>query len=117
MPACLLRYSGWYCRGMISATAYTLVGVVNKFVTILLNIFIWEKHSTALGLLAVCCCLISGVFYEQAPRLDEAHKRESSLSSSSLSKRPADGVVDVDDDEVQAALLADVKEDINEIKV
>ncbi len=68
------RYTGWLCRGMVSATTFTLVGVVNKFLTVLLNVFIWDKHSTPLGLFAVCMCLLSGTFYQQSPRRNDAHK-------------------------------------------
>lgn len=60
-------YTGWLCRGMVSATTYTLVGVVNKFLTVLLNVMIWDKHSTPLGIVAVCICLSAGMFYQQAP--------------------------------------------------
>ena len=59
---------------MVSATTYTLVGVVNKFLTVLLNVAVWDKHSSPFGLTAVCFCLVSGVFYQQAPRRDEARK-------------------------------------------
>lgn len=59
---------------MVSATTFTLVGVVNKFITVLLNVAIWDKHSTPLGLLAVCLCLGSGSLYQQAPRRAAAHK-------------------------------------------
>ena len=52
---------------MVSATTYTLVGVVNKFLTVLLNVIIWDKHSTPLGIVAVCICLAAGLFYQQAP--------------------------------------------------
>ena len=62
-----IGYCGWLCRGMVSATSYTVVGVVNKFLTILLNVLLWEKHSSALGLLAVCGCLAASSMYEQAP--------------------------------------------------
>jgi GDP-mannose transporter len=68
----LIGYTGWLCRGMVSATTYTLVGVVNKFLTVLLNVFIWDKHSSPTGLFAVCLCLLAGTFYQQAPRRDEA---------------------------------------------
>jgi hypothetical protein len=61
------RYTGWLCRGMVSATTYTLVGVVNKFLTVLLNVVIWDKHSSPLGIVAVCICLTAGMFYQQAP--------------------------------------------------
>ena len=37
------RYTGWMCRDLISATSYTLVGVVNKFITILLNVLVWGE--------------------------------------------------------------------------
>ena len=61
----LLRYTGWLCRGMVSATTYTLVGVVNKFFTVLLNVAVWDKHSSPWGLAAVCFCLLAGTFYQQ----------------------------------------------------
>jgi drug/metabolite transporter (DMT)-like permease len=61
------RYTSWSCIELVSATSYTLVGVVNKFLTVLLNVLIWDKHSSPFGLLAVCLCLGGGVFYEQAP--------------------------------------------------
>ncbi len=60
---------------MVSATTYTLVGVVNKFLTVLLNVIVWDKHSSPVGLTAVCVCLLCGSFYQQAPRRDEARKQ------------------------------------------
>jgi GDP-mannose transporter len=72
----MIGYTGWLCRGMVSATTYTLVGVVNKFLTVLLNVFLWDKHSSPTGLCAVCLCLLAGTFYQQAPRRDEARKQQ-----------------------------------------
>jgi hypothetical protein len=68
------RYTGWLCRGMVSATTYTLVGVVNKFLTVLLNVMVWDKHSTPFGILSVCMCLGAGSFYQQAPKREEKPK-------------------------------------------
>lgn len=65
------RYTGWLCRGMVSATTYTLVGVVNKFLTVLLNVLVWDKHSTGPGLFAVCLCLAAGSLYQQAPKKED----------------------------------------------
>jgi GDP-mannose transporter len=71
----MIGFMGWQCRGMVSATTYTLVGVVNKFLTLLLNVLVWEKHSSPFGLCAVCLCLLAGAFYEQAPmRIDHDSK-------------------------------------------
>lgn len=78
----LIGYTGWLCRGMVSATTYTLVGVVNKFLTVLLNVMLWDKHSSPLGLFAVCMCLLSGTFYEQAPRRDDIKHQEPVIAMS-----------------------------------
>lgn len=67
---CCIGYCGWACRALISATSYTLVGVVNKFFTIFLNVLIWSKHSTPAGLASVCVCLAAGFFYKQPPLCD-----------------------------------------------
>lgn len=74
----LIGYTGWLCRGMVSATTYTLVGVVNKFLTVLLNVVIWDKHSSPLGILAVCLCLLAGAFYQQAPKREVISKDKDS---------------------------------------
>ena len=66
-----IGYAGWYCRGLVSATTYTVVGVVNKFATIVLNVLIWDKHASANGLAALLVCLLAGTFYKQAPRRGE----------------------------------------------
>ena len=78
----LIGYTGWLCRGMVSATSYTLVGVVNKFLTVLLNVMVWDKHSSPTGIFAVCVCLGAGVFYQQAPRRDELKQVADSTVSS-----------------------------------
>jgi GDP-mannose transporter len=71
---------------MLSATSFTLVGVVNKFITILLNVMVWDKHSTGWGLVAVTICLISGVFYEQPPKKSHDIKHSTDESDRLLNK-------------------------------
>lgn len=68
----LIGYSGWNCRALVSGTSYALVGVVNKFFTVFLNVILWDKHSSNLGLCAVCVCLCAGFFYQQAPMREES---------------------------------------------
>mmetsp|Transcript_33694 Transcript_33694/g.34321 ORF Transcript_33694/g.34321 Transcript_33694/m.34321 type:complete len:331 (+) Transcript_33694:103-1095(+) len=84
----LIGYTGWLCRGMVSATTYTLVGVLNKFLTVLLNVILWDKHSSSTGLVAVCLCLTAGVFYQQAPMRDDIRKDESPSSRDNESLSP-----------------------------
>lgn len=71
-----IGYTSWLCRGMVSATTFSLVGVINKFITVLLNVFIWDKHSSPTGLLAVCICLLAGSFYQQSPKRSDLRKLE-----------------------------------------
>jgi len=70
--ATLIGYTGWYCRGLVSAATYTLVGVVKKFITLLLNVMVWDKHASSVGLSAVCLCLLAGTFYQEAPLIADA---------------------------------------------
>lgn len=72
----LIGYTGWLCRSMVSATTYTLVGVVNKFLTVLLNTLVWDKHSSTFGIFSVCVCLLAGTLYQQAPKRDEVRKAQ-----------------------------------------
>jgi GDP-mannose transporter len=64
---CGISYAGWNCRNLVSAATYTLVGVMNKFVTIMLNVLVWDKHASVAGLLSLVLCLGGGFFYQQAP--------------------------------------------------
>jgi len=54
-----IGYSAWWCRGKVSATTFTLVGVINKCLTILLNFVIWDQHATPKGIAWVSCGLLS----------------------------------------------------------
>mmetsp|Transcript_108524 Transcript_108524/g.315625 ORF Transcript_108524/g.315625 Transcript_108524/m.315625 type:complete len:85 (-) Transcript_108524:496-750(-) len=63
--------SGWYCRSLVSATTYTLVGVMNKFITIVGNVLIWDQHATPTGLSFLFLCILGGAMYRQAPMRDQ----------------------------------------------
>lgn len=62
-----IGYSGWWCRGKISATSFTLVGVLNKCITVLVNMMIWDQHASPTGITFLFLCLVGGAFYKQAP--------------------------------------------------
>jgi len=69
-----IGYSGWWCRSVVSATSFTLIGVMNKFLTILLNLVMWDQHATNGGILALLVCIAGGSIYEQAPMRNDAKK-------------------------------------------
>merc|ERR1712019_41483 len=62
-----ISWSGWNCRAKVSATRYTLLGVVCKFISVLINVLLWDKHATPQGMLMLCVCLVSSAAYKQAP--------------------------------------------------
>jgi drug/metabolite transporter (DMT)-like permease len=66
-----IGYSSWWCRGLVSATSFTLIGVVNKCLTILLNVLIWDQHATPGGIFALAVCISGGMIYQQAPMRGE----------------------------------------------
>ena len=63
-----LSYLGWKMRVMMSAASFTVVGVLNKVLTVLVNTQMWDDHamwSSNIGLLA---SLVGGSFYQEARR-------------------------------------------------
>ncbi|KAL6572374.1 hypothetical protein OROMI_013332 [Orobanche minor] len=57
----LLRFAA---SKAISATAFTVTGVVNKFLAVAINVLIWDKHSTPFGLVCLLLTVVGGVLYE-----------------------------------------------------
>lgn len=69
-----IGFSGWWCRSVTSATTFTVVGTVNKFLTVLINILIWSKHASFLGTCFLIICLSGGALYQQSPLRNEIIK-------------------------------------------
>ena len=44
---------------------------MNKCLTILLNVAIWDQHATPGGILSLCVCLAGGIIYQQSPMRGE----------------------------------------------
>ena len=42
----LIGWAGWQCRSLVSATSYTLIGVVNKLLTVVLSVWFLDKHAS-----------------------------------------------------------------------
>jgi hypothetical protein len=67
-----IGYSGWWCRGKVSATSFTLIGVINKCLTILVNFTMWDQHAPPGGIACLSLCLVGGALYRQAPMREVA---------------------------------------------
>ena len=60
-----ISFFGFACRKAISATAFTVVGVTNKLLTVIINLVIWDKHASGTGILCLLVTIFGGVLYQQ----------------------------------------------------
>merc|ERR1719499_2508489 len=68
-----IAYAGWKCRSLISPASYTLVGVVNKMLTIVLSMIITGDGATMKGLACLIFAISGSAFYQQAPMRAAKH--------------------------------------------
>ncbi|KAF2286518.1 hypothetical protein GH714_017492 [Hevea brasiliensis] len=61
-----ISFFGFSCRKAISATGYTVLGVVNKLLTVVINLVIWDKHSSFIGTIGLLICMLGGIMYQQS---------------------------------------------------
>ncbi|WOL14465.1 hypothetical protein Cni_G23245 [Canna indica] len=61
-----ISFFGFSCRRAISATGFTVLGIVNKLLTVVINLVIWDKHSTLIGTIGLLICMFGGVLYQQS---------------------------------------------------
>jgi GDP-mannose transporter len=62
----LISFFGFVARKAVSATAFTVTGVVNKFLTVAINVTIWDKHASPAGLVCLLFTIVGGVLYQQS---------------------------------------------------
>lgn len=62
-----MSYYAWLARSLVSATLFTILGNVCKVATIVINVFLWDKHATPFGIACLLFCLGAAYFYKQAP--------------------------------------------------
>ncbi|XP_075501966.1 GDP-fucose transporter 1-like isoform X3 [Primulina tabacum] len=109
-------------RKVISATAFTVTGVVNKFLTVAINVLIWDKHATPIGLVCLLLTLAGGVLYQQSVTGgagNSSNQQESGLSNQIDQNNSADGYSDEDDekgisDKISGAFFAQINMSLKE---
>lgn len=62
----LISFFGFAARRAVSATAFTVTGVVNKFLTVAINVTIWDKHASPVGLVCLFFTIVGGILYQQS---------------------------------------------------
>lgn len=77
-----ISFFGFAARKAVSATAFTVTGVVNKFLTVVINVLIWDKHASTVGLIFLLLTIIGGVLYQQSvttaptPQIDSGMSKQ-----------------------------------------
>ncbi|XP_008810740.2 GDP-mannose transporter GONST3-like [Phoenix dactylifera] len=71
-----ISFFGFSCRRVISATGFTVLGIVNKLLTVVINLVIWDKHSTLVGTIGLLICMSGGVLYQQSTTRAKATNNE-----------------------------------------
>ena len=62
-----MSYTSFLLRARISATAFTVIGILCKVGTVLVNVLIWDQHASRGALAALLVCLAAGSMYTPAP--------------------------------------------------
>jgi drug/metabolite transporter (DMT)-like permease len=63
-----ISYAGFYLRALVTATSFTVVGVVNKLATTAVNSLVWDKHADGYGISALLLCILGGTLYQQSEK-------------------------------------------------
>lgn len=92
-----IGWSGWNCRDKVSATSFTLIGVTCKLLSVLLNVVMWDKHASAMGIVWLILCLLAGTAYQQAPI-----RKSSAATIESIQVPSKIGAVDAGEVELEA---------------
>ncbi|KAG2450957.1 hypothetical protein HYH02_004229 [Chlamydomonas schloesseri] len=70
--SCLLglgmSHASYLLREAVSATLFTIIGILCKVLTVIINVFIWDKHASPGGIACLMVCVLAGTFYQQAPK-------------------------------------------------
>ena len=62
-----ISYTGWRLKDLVTATTFTLVGVLNKMATIALSALAFPGTASVQGCAALAACLVFGLAYKDAP--------------------------------------------------
>lgn len=72
-----MSHASYLLRAQVSATYFTVIGIVCKLLTVLVNFLVWDKHAGPAGIACLLVCVLAGSFYKQAPmRADKQPKEE-----------------------------------------
>jgi len=65
-----ISYFGFGFRSVVTATTFTVLGLLNKIGTLLVSALVWSPDLSVFKVVALLMCLGGGAFYQQAPPRD-----------------------------------------------
>ncbi|GAB4836081.1 GDP-mannose transporter gonst3 [Ancistrocladus abbreviatus] len=77
-----ISFFGFSCRKAISATGFTVLGIVNKLLTVVINLVVWDKHSSFVGTIGLLVCMTGGIMYQQSTSKKPRAGKEGSTQQS-----------------------------------
>ncbi|OIW19132.1 hypothetical protein TanjilG_03622 [Lupinus angustifolius] len=99
-----ISFFGFSCRRAISATGFTVLGIVNKLLTVVINLVVWDKHSTWVGTVGLLVCMLGGIMYQQStskPKVaKEATAQENEEEQLKLLEMQVNSESNINDNEV-----------------
>lgn len=63
-----MSHATYVLRNLVSATTFTVVGIMCKLSTVIINCMLWEQHANTSGISFLVVCLLAGTFYKQPPK-------------------------------------------------
>lgn len=84
-----ISYTGWRARSVITATMFTLVGVVNKIATIAFTVIVWPTEASFVSIAALVCCIFFGLAYQEAPKKKDKKDQNAAAPSGDQQKDAA----------------------------
>ncbi|PSS32437.1 GDP-mannose transporter like [Actinidia chinensis var. chinensis] len=107
-----ISFFGFSCRRAISATGFTVLGIVNKLLTVVINLLIWDKHSTFVGTVGLLICMIGGIMYQQSTNNKAKAVKEVSVQESEEEQQKLlemHNITEANDDKKQVTDLGEGK--------
>jgi len=79
-----ISYSGWRARSVITATTFTLVGVLNKMATIAFTVIVWPADASFASIASLVFCIMFGLLYQDAPKRKEKQSKQGARAGVSI---------------------------------
>ena len=87
-----ISYTGWRLKDQVTATTFTLVGVLNKMATIALSALAFPGTASLQGCAALIACIMFGLAYKDAPLRSSPAVRFGGSKARDSSYSPANAI-------------------------